>query len=327
MDLRELGEREAIKELRKAVVGTDDLGSGEDDCAVLPLDDGRLLLASTDVIVGPTHMLPEVPPQLLGAFAAEVAISDVAAMGGTPIGILSAYAMPPGTEVAWLQLVSLGMSRAAVRVGTSVLGGDTKASPEATIAVTALGLLDDGRCLYRKDAQPGDVLILTGPVGGPAMGFLAPAGEDGRRTQEALELIYGVKARVDEGRAMSLSGRVHACIDLSDGLAPALHQMMEASEGGAMLAWKNIPVVEGLAEVAEATGRELVETALNWGGEYELLAAVHPEGIEEVFAALAVAGCSAAPVGYVTEGREILLVRDGTPSALSPKGFDHFGSG
>lgn len=327
MELRNLGERAAIEELRKAIVGTDDLGSGEDDCAVVSLDDGRLLLASTDVLVGPTHILPEAPPQLLGSFAAELAMSDVAAMGGSPIGILTAYAMPPGTEIAWLQLVSLGMSRAAVRVGTSVLGGDTKASPEPTIAVTALGLLEEGRCLYRKDAQPGDVLIVTGPVGGPSKGFLAPLGKDGKRTKEALELIYGVRARVNEGRAMSLSGRVHSCIDLSDGFAPALHQMMEASECGAMVAWNNIPLAEGLTEVADAAEADLVEAALNWGGEYELMAAVHPEGIEDVFSGLAAVGCSASPVGYVTEGREILMVRDGAPLALDPRGFDHFEGG
>ena len=96
MDLRELGERASIKRLREVLGATEDLGRGEDDCAVVPLGDGKVLLASTDVLIGPTHLLPGTPPEQFGAFAIEIAVSDVAALGGRPLGVLTAMARPPG---------------------------------------------------------------------------------------------------------------------------------------------------------------------------------------------------------------------------------------
>ncbi len=323
MDLRELGERGAIERLRKAMGDTDDLGLGIDDCAVYFLSDGSLLLASTDAIVGRTHMLPGVPPALLGSFAIEIAVSDVAAMGGRPFGVLAAMAMPPRTPIDWLERLSDGMAEAAHRHGITVLGGDTKASDEPMVAVTSLGSIEEGQCLYRRGAKPGDALLLTGPVGGPALGFNLPEGKAGI-TLEAARLVYGVRARVDAGLALARSGHAHACIDLSDGLAPAVHQLVGASGFGAVVDWASVPIVARLEQVAGARGLELEEVALHWGGEYELLAAVDPDRVHDVIADLLGLHLRPAVVGEVVEGHETILVCHGSRAALSPHGFDHF---
>jgi thiamine-monophosphate kinase len=323
MDLHDLGEREAIGRLRTVLGGTDDLGGGEDDCAVLEMEGGWLLLASTDVLVGPTHMLPGAPPELLGSFAVEVAASDIAAMGGDPLGVLSGFAMPPFTDINWLEAFSAGMNSAARGLGVSIIGGDTKASSEPTVAITALGRVRVGRCLFRRGGRPGDVLILTGDLGGPALGFNAPRDEDDNLPLDALERIYGVRARVDAGKALTSTGHAHSCIDLSDGFAPALHQMLEASGSGAIVHWDSLPIVPGLEPLASGGAGDFEELALHWGGEYELLAAVDPLGLDEVLLALDGMG-GGHVVGHLTSEREILLVRDGSPAPLSPHGFDHF---
>jgi thiamine-monophosphate kinase len=276
MDLKELGEREAIARVRGLLGTTPDLGVGEDDCAAVPLGDGRLLLVSTDVLVGPTHMLPGTTPGMMGSFAVEVAVSDIAAMGGQPMGVLTALALPPSTEAHWVEGLARGMVEATAGHGITVLGGDTKASGEPTVAMTALGIINEDECLYRRGARPGDKLLLTGPVGGPAVGYeLIRSGAEGRE-RDALHMVYGVRARVAAGLALAASRAVHACIDLSDGLAPSVHQLCEASGCGAVVAWTDLPLPEDLEEAARLSGSKIEEMALNFGGEYELLAAVEP---------------------------------------------------
>jgi len=325
MDLRELGEREAISRLRDIIGTTSDLGGGEDDCATVPLDDGRVLLASTDMVLGETHILPGATPDMIGRFAVEIAVSDVAAMGGRPLGVLCGYAMPSGTDIHWLQGVTRGMALAADGMGTSLIGGDTKRSPERTIAVTALGLMAQDECMFRRGAREGDILLLTGPVGGPALGYNMERVPDGSLSDGALELVYGVRARVMAGKALATSGYAHACIDLSDGLAPCLDQMMAASDKGAELHWKDIPVVEGLEELVLDTGLHHRETALNWGGEYELLAAIDPDGVEHLMQLMARMDLEPAIVGRVHGvARQNIIIYDDGREALMPHGFDHF---
>jgi thiamine-monophosphate kinase len=325
MDLRELGEREAIARLHRAIGETGDLGGGQDDCSAVRMDDGTILLASTDLVIDTTHMLPGVTPGLLGRYAVEIAASDVAAMGGDPIGVLCAYAMPPDTDMHWLEGVTEGMARAANDHGTAVIGGDTKRSPERTIAVTALGRVAEEECMYRRGAKEGDALVLTGPVGGPAMGFNMERDPTGMLRDRALGLVYEVRARLRAGRALASSGRAHACIDLSDGLGPCLSQMMEASATGAELLWERLHLADGLEAFAEARGMDAREMALNWGGEYELLAAVDPDGVPSVLEALQRLGLEPAMVGRVHgDVSTNVIISEHGPESLRPHGFDHF---
>ena len=323
MDLRDVGERDAIKRLQSTLGNMGDLGRGEDDCAVIDLGDGRYLLASTDVMVGRTHLLPGTPPDLYGAFVVNTAVSDIAAMGGDPIGVLTALAMPPGTDLGWLMGLYRGITSAARDLGITVLGGDTKASGDPTVAVTALGTMEGTRCMFRRGARPGDVLVLTGPVGGPALGFITPKRGD-ILPRDALDRVYSVKARTEAGRALAASGLATACIDLSDGFAPALHQLLEASKMGATVVWEDIPIARGLREAAATSDHELEDVALHWGGEYELLAIVDPVGVEDVMATLRRLRLEPRAVGRVDEGRKVHLVSEGSSAELSPHGFDHF---
>ncbi len=331
--LRDVGERRAIEAARRRLGRSPDLGRGADDCAVLPLGRGRVLLASTDVLVGPTHVLPGTPPSMLGAFAVEVAVSDLAAMGGRPLGVMCALGLPPDTERAWLASLARGMATAARRHGTSVVGGDTKAAPAPTLAMTALGTARSDRCLYRRGARPGDVLLLTGPLGGPAIGYheLRRAGGSGMtpaRRLAALRRVYGVRARVSAGLALAGVGGARACIDLSDGLGVAVHQLCEASGVGARIGWDALPLARGLSAAARGLSVDPVELALGFGGEYELLAAVRPRAVGAALEALRASGArSARAVGTVARGHEILLEREGGAVAISPVGFDHFKGG
>ena len=325
--LRDLGERAAIGLVRGRLGRTPDLGGGEDDCAAIPLGDGRLLLATTDVLIGATHIMPGVTPEALGRFAVEVAISDVAAMGGAPIGVLCALGLPPATDPRWLASLSRGMARAARAHATAVVGGDTKSAPVPTLAMTALGTVEEARCLLRRGARAGDALVLTGPVGGPGVGYHrlgSERGASGRRA--ALRLIYGITARVEDGLALAGSGHAHACIDLSDGLGPAVHQMMGASGRGARVRWGDLPLARGLPSTADRARVARTYLALHFGGEYELLAAVDPAHVDDVMASIRAArpGARPAAIGEVIRGHEILLEHEGGAVPIGPEGYDHF---
>jgi len=331
--LRDVGERAAIEAARARLGRTPDLGLGADDCAVVPLGGGRgrLLLATTDVLIGRSHLLPGVTAGMLGAFAVEAALSDVAAMGGEPTGVLCALGLPPDTQRAWLQALARAMARAARGHGVSVLGGDTKCATEPVLAMTALGTARRGRCLFRSGARPGDALVLTGPLGGPAIGhqrLMASIASGGGRDARALRMVYGVKARVSDGLALARSGHARACIDLSDGLALALHQLCAASGVGAQVDWGALPLANGLAGAA-GQGRTELDLAIHFGGEYELLAAVRPGRADEALDAVGAArpGARCAVIGAVTRPREILLCRERARVPIRPVGYDHFRGG
>jgi len=327
--LKDIGERAAIELVHGRLGRTADLGGGEDDCAAIPLGDGRLLLATTDVLIGATHIIPGVTPEALGRFTVEVAVSDVAAMGGRPIGVLCALGLPPSTDSRWLASLSRGMARAAGGHATTIVGGDTKSAPVPTLAMTALGTVEEARCLYRRGARVGDALVLTGPVGGPGVGFQRLRERRGWAAsghRAAIGLIYGITARVEDGLALAASGHAHACIDLSDGLGPALHQLMGASGRGARVRWDDLPLARGLLATAGRARVARTYLALHFGGEYELLAAVDPAHVDDVLAAVRAArpGARPAVIGVVTRGHQILLELEGPAVPIGPEGYDHF---
>jgi thiamine-monophosphate kinase len=168
--------------------------------------------------------------------------------------------------------------------------------------VTALGRSD--RVPGRAGARPGDALVVTGPLGASAAGYLclregvaSPLAEAHRRPP----------LRLDEGRA--LAGHAHAMLDLSDGLAADVGHIAERSGVRCVVALERVPVAAGVAEVAQRLGVDVHELATGFGEDYELLAAVADPG-------------DLAVVGRCEEGSGVELLRDGRPVAL--RGWDHF---
>jgi thiamine-monophosphate kinase len=220
------------------------------------------------------------------------------------------------------------MARAAGGHATTIVGGDTKSAPVPTLAMTALGTVEEARCLFRRGARVGDALVLTGPVGGPGVGYQRLREGRGKASSDrtAIRLLYGITARVEDGLAMAASGHAHACIDLSDGLGPALHQLMGASGRGARVRWDDLPLARGLLATASRARVARTYLALHFGGEYELLAAVDPAHVDDVLAAVRAArpGARPAVIGEVTLGHEILLELEGPAVPIGPEGYDHF---
>jgi len=188
------------------------------------------------------------------------ALSDLAAMGATPLGALVALCVPGGSGQGEVALgVMAGVGEASAASGCPVVGGDVSEAGELTVAVTVLGTVESigPPAVPRSGGQPEDVVLVTGPCGGSAAGLRALRAGTGTGTGTGTAYTRPV-ARLHEGALARRSG-VRAMIDVSDGLALDLHRLADASGVGFRLEW--VPVAEGAT----------LDDALGGGEDYELV--------------------------------------------------------
>jgi thiamine-monophosphate kinase len=248
MKLSELGEDAVVQRLTRSLRlnGRVKLGAG-DDCAVVKTDGGLQLLKSDCVIEG-IHFLPETDPKWIGWKAMCRSISDIAAMGGTPLDALVTLAVRPDTEFKWLKRVYTGLEAAAKIYGVNLVGGETAKSPGPFfLSVTLTGTVDHGKYVGRSGGRTGDWLYVTGRLGGSI---------GGRHLR--------FRPRVAEARWLVSRFPVHAMMDLSDGLATDLPRLAIASRLGFEVDLENLPLHRGSSP----------ENGLRDGEDYELLFAL-----------------------------------------------------
>ena len=227
------------------------------DCAELDLPPGERLVVSTDTSVEDVHFRAAwLSPREIAYRACAAALSDLAAAGAHPLGMLVALALP----ARWLphanQLAD-GIGEAARTAGTSVVGGDTTSAAQLTLGITVLA--SAARPLRRDGARPGDLLWVTGALGGPAAALRAwLAGHEPAPHHRAR--FAHPEPRLAAGRWLAAHGAT-AAIDLSDGLAADARHLAAASGVVLELDVERLPLVRGVT-AAEA---------LASGEEYELL--------------------------------------------------------
>jgi thiamine-monophosphate kinase len=285
--LSELGELGLL-----AVLERRGLASGLDaEGAVL----GEGLVATEDLLVEGVHFRREWSSwRDLGYKAAAVNLSDLAAMGAEPFGLLIGLAAPRDTDEEAVVELYEGLAEA----GVPVVGGDLTAAAELLISITALGRSE--RVPGRAGAVPGDLLVVTGELGGAAAGLYAlEHGLEG--FDELVERHRRPPIRSEEGRR--LSRFAHALVDLSDGLLADARRIADRSCSRLVIDVETVPRAPGLDKVAHLPFWTL-------GEDYELLAALAPDD----------ANASGFPVvGRVEKG-------SGVEPDL-PLGWDSFGSG
>lgn len=308
------------------------LGVGDDGC-LLRVTAGYELVVSVDTMVEATHFFPDHPPASLGHKALAAALSDLAAMGARPLGFLLALTLPKLDE-SWLAAFAEGLLSLAQRLGVPLVGGDSTRGPLA-ISVTVLGEVPAGSALRRSGARPGDRIVVSGALGGAAVGLHAErqrlaagvgvAQASSAATVEAWtrQRLFWPEPRLALGQ--HLQGIAHAAIDLSDGLLADLGHVCTASGCGAVLQATAIPLDVRL----QGTAGEGVDSALEWavaGGEdYELLLAWPAEHESHVPVLAQALDVPLSVIGEFVAGEGVrLLDAQGQPVTLVHTGFDHF---
>jgi thiamine-monophosphate kinase len=209
-----------------------------DDCAVIRPPAGHDLLFTTDLSIEGVHFTRESSAEEIGARAAARSLSDIAAMGGTPLYCLVSMALAPWVDEHWIGGFYRGIFKLLRRVKASLAGGDISHANQFVCEVMICGSIARGKALLRSGARPGDVLYVSGPLGG-------------WRHRRA------IVPRLDFGR--KLVGVATACMDISDGLALDLHRLCRESSVAAEL--DKVPLLKGAT----------IDQALHDGEDYELL--------------------------------------------------------
>jgi thiamine-monophosphate kinase len=244
-------------------------------------------------------------PEDVGWKAIACNASDVAAMGGTPAYAVASVALPRGTPATDARALHRGMLRAADRLGVLLVGGDTNASRGGVVVcVTMLGHPPE-RAVTRAGARVGDVLCVTGELGGSILSHLR------------------FVPRVEEGRELARRWRVHAMMDVTDGLLLDASRLARESGVGAAIDSRRVPVSSAARRLARSTGRSPLEHALNDGEDFELLFAMRSDDAarlerERRFAT------RVTRIGEIVPSGLYLIDESGRAHAARPGGFDHF---
>jgi len=305
MKLSALGEDGVVEAITRALpLGTDVRRGAGDDCAVIggPRD-RRWQLLKTDCVVEGVHFLPGEKSARVGWKALCRAISDIGAMGGVPRHAMITIALHPEVEMKWLRGLYAGIRRAARRFGVSIVGGETSRSPgPAFISIALTGEVERTRCVTRAGGKAGDLLYVTGRLGGSQSG-------------KHLDFV----PRIREARWLVERFRVRAMMDLSDGLAADLPRLARASKCGFHISEESIPRNRGCT-AAQALGD---------GEDFELLLAIHPRDSSRLDAAWrkAFPRLPLTRIGALTREADT-PVRGSQPQrtgvSVSQRGFDHF---
>jgi thiamine-monophosphate kinase len=290
-----------------------------DDCAVLESSD-RSLVASTDVSVEGVHFRRDwLTLEEIGWRATAAALSDLAAEGAEPAGVLVALTAPRSAGDADVTAVMVGAGAAAGAVGAAVVGGDLSAGPAWSVAVTVLGWAS--RPVTRSGARAGDGIWVSGMLGGPRAAL-----EAWRRNEAPDPLARAAFAhpepRITAGLWLAHHG-AHAMIDVSDGLGADAAHLAAGSDVGITLELERVPVAMAVLPEARRLGVAPEQFAAESGEEYELLVALpasfDPDAVRELHQA---AGVALTRVGTVTPGAGVRASLSGRAVTLA--GYDHF---
>jgi thiamine-monophosphate kinase len=313
----------ALRDAPEGAVPRVSRGPG-DDAAVFRWPDGGALLLTVDAAEEGIHFDRRLHPlEAIGRRAVAAAVSDIAAMGGRPLGTLVSLVTPSTEETAAVAIAEAAGRRAA-ELGAPVAGGNITAGERLGLHITAAGTGAPGaRLLCRSGALPGDGLYVTGELGGAALGLaLLRLRTDGRARVAGADEEALVARHLDPSprlaAGIALAGKAHAGMDISDGLALDLHRLTAASAVGAFVEASRLPLA--------GKGARGVEAALFGGEDYELLVAGPPEAVESA------AGAARVPItriGGITGARKGVRLRrgDGSTETLPPRGWDSLAGG
>jgi len=291
-----------------------------DDCAVLRVGRGRDILVTTDFTLEGVHFRRDWhPAEVVGHRCLARGLSDIAAMGGEPLAAFLSLALPRDLSQVWVRRFVRGLIALAQPFGVTLAGGDTAQSLSGILAdIVVVGSVPRGKAILRSGAHAGDLIYVSGQLGGSAAAVERMKREPRRKLNpREYSQHFFPQPRIELGRVLRERNLASAMIDTSDGLSTDLAHLCEESSVGAEIREELVP----RASAGKPARQVDLNFALHGGEDYELLFTA-PRGRR---VPSRIAGISITQIGSITRTHKILLInRDGVSRELQPKGWEHF---
>lgn len=300
-----------------------------DDSAVVKMDIKECLLITTDILKEGIHFQQEyTSPYLLGKKCISINLSDIAAMGGTPLYYLVSLIVPASTPSEFVKKLYRGMNTQAKNFKISLLGGDTIASQDGiSIAITLLGKAAKNHVIYRRGARKRDLVCVTGFIGDSALGLLMLEKKHFKFNRNSLIRKHlDPIPRIEEAKKISRLRIASSMIDISDGLISDLRHILSQSKVGARIQLSSLPLSRQYKKYCSDLSQEFYQPALSGGEDYELIFTMNPRNrlkLEKLFKKLST---PVTCIGEITENPEELIVLDknGRHISIEKEGYTHF---
>ena len=307
MKLEDLGESGLLRKIRERFKSPVVVPIG-DDAAVFDVPAGQSLVFCSDLLAENTHFIRDLdPPDSIGYKSVAANVSDVGAMGGTPLHFLISLAAPGDLDGAWVDSFLDGVALACGDFKISLIGGDSSSSDRIFVDVSMIGSVPSGKAIRRSGAKPGDSIYVSGQIGGSALGLECLRSGDLKNPAVRRHLYPEPRHKL----GAALLERAHAMIDISDGLSTDLTHIVEESKVSARIYKDRLPGWPGAGD----------HHILHGGEEYELIVA-SPHDLAEVRMNVPLRRIGEI-IGSGVENQVFLI--DGTQeSVLRPQGWQHF---
>lgn len=279
---------------------------------MLQVPPGHQLVVTTDFSLEGVHFRRKWhPPESVGHRCLARGLSDIAAMGGKPLAAFLSLALPANLPQRWADGFLRGFLGLAKEYGVPLLGGDTAQSLAGVLAdIVVVGSTPKGTAVLRSGARPGDLLYVTGELGGSALLLERLLRGSLKKPQpRRYPAHFFPTPRLAVGLALRERILAVAMIDISDGLSTDLRHLCDESGVGARIYAEKLPVAGGPANL---------RFALHGGEDYELLFAARGK------VPVRIGGVPLTRIGEITRGRKIVLVEGGKERGLPARGWEHF---
>jgi thiamine-monophosphate kinase len=321
--LKELGERRIIEIILQRLEPMPEIPVPfGDDVSAFKIGNKRLAVIKTDMLVGKTDVPPKMSLWQAARKAVVMNISDLAAKGVKPVGLLVSLGLPADLTEKDVEQIGSGLNAGAREYDSYVLGGDTSEASDLIISCSAFGIGQKDRLMLRSGAQPGDVVAVTGTFGNTAAGLRILKGNLSAPKQLKKRLIESVlmpHARLNEGLTLAQTGAVTASIDSSDGFAWSLNEISKASNIGFII--DNLPMSEDAAKFASLHGINPTDLCLYGGEEYEIVVTVKPDLLGKASKKVPL-----TEIGRVTKEHALTLKLGMKKTLIEARGWEHFKS-
>ncbi len=306
-----------------------DVGALElrDDAALVKHKLGCEIVITCDALVCGVHFRHEDKAEDIAARALRVNLSDLAAMGASPVSYLLSLALPADLTETWLEGFVGQLADDQKRYGVILIGGDTVVTPgPLTLTITALGQISEGQALTRAGAKMGDKIFVSGSIGDAGLGLRVLRGELSALTEaqgtELTACFLRPRPRIELGEA--LVGTAHSATDVSDGLVADVGHLCALAGVGAQLSVSLIPLSQATRAALDVEPNLLPEL-LSSGDDYELVFTA-PEGARDVLSRISSSvGVTITEIGSIVENPGVLVFdSDGSKIQFLKDGYQHF---